>query len=418
MKLIQKTNRSYLLILLIVFPIACVFFFFILKYFVEDETNEKLRADEFRIIERLKVDTSIVSIAPIIDVELSLKDVTEPIIQNIYLYDPVEKEEELFRELSSVVDVNGIHYSIKVRHSTIESKDFLSVIGLSFAFILILILSLLYVINRRVFNKLWGPFYKNLQLLRSFSITTNENLILEESEVTEFKELNHCLVKLTNKLGNDYRLLKEFTENASHELQTPLTIILLNLDETLQKPLDQETYKKIYSCFVTAKRLSLLNEKLLLLTKLDNDQYGDVLEINMNESFQKQLEELAPLIEEKRIQLKVDNFGEFRTKMDPILTNILINNILSNAIRHNHQEGIIHISISSSNFTIVNSSKEKLPDQQLFDRFIKGRNSPDSVGLGLSIIKKICTIYNLKVLGTQNNENVTFSITASEKHQN
>ena len=140
MKLIKKTNINFLVVILIILPISYLILFFSLNYFISDEVDEKLRVDELRITEQLDKNTAFISIAPIIEVcEINTDTTIKDEIKNVLIYDPIEKEEEPYRELISVKVINERRYLIKVRHSIIEDKDFMLAIGLSMCTVLLLV---------------------------------------------------------------------------------------------------------------------------------------------------------------------------------------------------------------------------------------------------------------------------------------
>lgn len=398
MKLIQKTNKNFTIIILIVLPIASILLFASLNYFLLDEVDEKLKVDQLRIIEQLKQNPNFISMAPIIEVEqIDGKIDVDSQIKNVKVYDPIEKEEELFRQLISVEKINGNWYLIKVRHSIIEDKDFIMAIGLVMIMILILMFSLLYILNNQFSKKLWNPFYKNLEQLKLFSFSGKEKIQLEDSKITEFKDLKHSLEKLTEKLQKDYKSLKEFTENASHEIQTPLSIISLNLQEVLQDEHSEENYKKLYNCYQSIQRLSKLNDRLLFLAKLDNHQFNDVTEINFNDLFKDKLQEFIPLLNEQAIKtnLKVD--GNFIHKCDPVLANMLAINLLSNVVKHASKNSEFNLNIDTEKLILSNKTHTIFSHDEIFERFKKGSNAKNSTGLGLSIVKRITEVSSLSI---------------------
>ncbi len=414
MKLINKTNRNFILVTIIVLPIACILLFFSLNYFISDEVDEKLRVDEMRIIQQLKINPSFISIAPVIEVsEIESKVEVDGEVKNVMIYDPIEKEDEPFRELTSVQEINNKWYLIKVRNSTIENEDFIIAIGLTMSIILFLIFVLLLFLNNRLSLKLWKPFYYNINKLKYYSFKDNSKLELLDSNVDEFQDLKDSLIILTNKLQNDYKSLKEFTENASHEIQTPLSIISMNLDEVLQEEHSQKNYKKLYGSYQSVQKLSKLNEKLLLLAKLDNDQFTDVNEINFNNLLIEKIEELEPLIEERELKIKVKNSGVFVFPIDNFLAQILLNNLLSNAIKHSIRKSLIEIELSNNSFSIANQTEFKIDKKLIFKRFKKGNDASSSTGLGLAIVNRIAEVSNLKLEALNNDD--TFKISVIEK---
>jgi len=411
MKLIDKSNKQFLIVLIVLLSISSVVIFSLLNSYIKNELDEKLKNDEYRIIQKLKENPHIVSISPIIEVEASSeKEERIGKIRNVMVYDFIEDEKEPYRELVSVKKINGKFYSIKIRQSSIENKDLLFAIGFTiFAVFTVLVFSLFF-INNRLSRKLWQPFYTNINRLKSYSFQENKQLELENSNIDEFYQLNQSLEELTSKLSKDYITLKEFTENASHEIQTPLSIILMNIDDLLQKNQSEESNSKLYQTYQAAKRLSNLNEKLLLLARLDNNQKRELENVNLNEKIEQQIKVLEPLIEAKELVVKLSNSFIFNVQMDPVIADILIMNLLSNAIKHNLNKGFITISISENKIHFTNSkATDKIIDEEeIFQRFKKGNS--DSVGLGLSIILKICDVSRLTISVQQTASEITFIV--------
>ncbi|MFT6922167.1 MAG: two-component system OmpR family sensor kinase [Crocinitomicaceae bacterium] len=414
MKLITKTNRNYFITILVVLPISCVLLYVSLNYFISEEIDEKLYVDQLRIEEQLRLNSAFISMAPVIEVkEVDKSTRVVEGIRNVLVYDPIEKEDEPFRELVSIREINGKSYLIKVRHSIIEDKDFVLVIGATMLGILIVILTLLILLNQRLSLKLWKPFYSNISALKTYSFSNNKNIVLADSKIDEFQDLKQSLVVLTDKLRKDYNSLKEFTENASHEIQTPLSIISLNLEEILQEEHSEANYKKIYVCYQSVQRLSKLNERLLLLTKLDNNQFNQFTEVDFNEIVSDKIQEFKPLFKERDLDFVLDEKSRFIHSMDSLLANMVVINILSNVAKYATPETTCQIEISTNRLKFSNSIESPIDDQHLFERFKKGNDSSNSTGLGLSIVKRIIEVSDLEVHVSGDEE--TFSIWIEKK---
>jgi two-component system, OmpR family, sensor kinase len=398
MKLITKTNRNYFITILVVLPISCVLLYVSLNYFISEEIDEKLHVDQLRIEKQLKLNSEFISMAPVIEVkEVDKSTKVNEGIRNVLVYDPIEKEDEPFRELVSIREVKGKFYLIKVRHSIIEDKDFVLVIGATMLGILFVVLTLLILLNQRLSLKLWKPFYNNINALKTYSFSNDENLVLVDSKIDEFQDLKQSLVLLTGKLRKDYNSLKEFTENASHEIQTPLSIISLNLEEILQEEHTEANYKKIYVCYQSVQRLSKLNERLLLLTKLDNNQFNEFTEVDFNEVVSDKIQEFKPLFKERNLDFVLDEKSKLIHSMDSLLANMVVINLLSNIAKYATPETKCEIEISAKRLKFSNSIESPIDDQNLFERFKKGNDSSNSTGLGLSIVKRIIEVSDLEI---------------------
>jgi signal transduction histidine kinase len=204
---------------------------------------------------------------------------------------------------------------------------------------------------------------------------------------------------MMQKIQADFVNLKEFTENASHEIQTPLAIIKSKLEMVLQdKTLNDQQNQRIHTAFESANRLSKLNEALLLLSKIENHQFVDLSEIDVCKLIQSRFEYLEELFALKQIELTVLLETKVTFNMNSLLADILINNLLSNALRHNIEKGKIIVLSENQKITISNTGKEDEIDvSRLFRRFAKQTTASGSNGLGLAIAYEICKNHNLEL---------------------
>jgi len=394
MRLLKKINRSYLLSSAIVLIIGLLAFYFLINHVASQETLEGLHASEARIVHELRQNKPAFSLYPLIEVEETLKTGPE-FVKDTTIFDPIEGEDEVFKELNTFRKINGRLYRITIRSLSVEKEDIVMSIFLSITGIFLLLIGVLYFINKSATSTVWRPFYQNLILLKNFSLKENREISLRETGITEFDELNEVITKLTERVSSDYLSLKEFTENASHEIQTPLSIILMNLEEILQKDLPEAELTKIYHTYEAAKRLSTLNQHLLLLTKIENGQFAEK-DIRLNEMIQNRLEALKPLIKSANLRIQFEEDGNFVVSMHEALAEILVNNLLSNAIKHNHKSGNIRINISGNGLEICNTGKdESLLETEIFNRFVK--KDSQGLGLGLAIVKRICDMHKLEI---------------------
>lgn len=242
----------------------------------------------------------------------------------------------------------------------------------------------------------WADFEHNLHEIESFGLSQNQNISLLETSIEEFQRLNQVINNLTHKLKSDYLMLKEFTENVSHEIQTPLSIALLNLEQILQQDLKEETFQRVVKSINALKRLSALNQSLILLAKIENKQFITDKEISFKELVSRKEKEFSILFEAKKLDIKLLIEQDFIVEMNEQLADILINNLFSNAINHNIVGGDIRIFMNAKTFEICNTGENNLlTDDTIFNRFVSG--NPKSYGLGLAIVKKICETSNLNI---------------------
>lgn len=394
MRLLKKINRIYLVSSAVVLFAGLVAFYFLINAIASREIIEGLHASEARIVRELGQHKTFPPLYPLMEVKETTRTGPE-FVKDTTIFDPIEGEDEVFKELNTFRKINGKRYHITIRALSVEKKDIVMSIFLSITAIFLLLIGALYFINKRAASTVWRPFYQNLSILKNFSLEENREISLRQTGITEFDELNEVITRLTERVSSDYRSLKEFTENASHEIQTPLSVILINLEEVLQKNLPEEELTKIYHTYEAAKRLSTLNQHLILLTKIENRQFT-AQEMLLNRVLQKRLEAFKPLIESMRLRVRLEERGDFMVYLHEGLTDILLNNLLSNAINHNMEGGVIRIHISGSGFEICNTGvAEPLSGEEIFDRFVK--KDSQGPGLGLAIVKRICDTHELVI---------------------
>jgi two-component system, OmpR family, sensor kinase len=398
MKFLTKINRNYVVLLMIILTGLSITGYFVLHLIVQNENKENLLEKEYLVKKHILNKQEIPNLYPVIVVKQidTITKKNKPVIKEVLLKDEFEGGTESFLEYSNQIEVDGSYFDIKIRQSTFDSKDMIIILAVSLFILLLLALGFNYFITKKLNKTIWADFENNLREIENFSLSENNNLILCKTDIEEFDRLNMVLDNLTGKLKSDYLSLKEFTENASHEIQTPLSIVLLNLEEVLQQDITAETFQKVVSSINAIKRLSTLNQSLVLLTKIGNHQFKADKTLVINDIIEDKLQEFSTLFETKNLIVEFKNEKNFIIKMNEQLADLLINNLLSNAVNHNFLNGSIRISISEKEFKICNTGvSNMLTDENIFNRFEKGNSK--SYGLGLAIVKNICSTHNLEI---------------------
>lgn len=308
--------------------------------------------------------------------------------KNIYVE---HNEIDRFRGLSRVIKINGENYLLTVETNIEETEETAIAIAiLTFLFFLILVVGFL-ILNKRLSVKLWQPFRNTLTELKTFNLYSQNKISFEKSKILEFEELNVALNKLIEHTISVYKSQKEFTENASHELQTPLAIIKNKLDILLQnEALTDRQYQIIEEINKALTRVSRINKNLLLLAKIENHQFDDSETINLSELIEECLERLQEHFSNKELDVHTSIKKDCVVTGNGVLIEVLINNLLLNSIRHNSQKGIVEVKLNQSGFIISNSGIKTLEKEHLFKRFKKSLEESSGSGLGLSIIEQIC----------------------------
>ncbi|WP_196937121.1 sensor histidine kinase [Sphingobacterium hungaricum] len=275
---------------------------------------------------------------------------------------------------------------------TEETVAYIAMITL--VFFLILILGF-WILNRRLSKNLWQPFQDTLQKLKTFELNSQKQPEFQETDTIEFAELNATLNKLIQHGISTYKNQKEFTENASHELQTPLAILKNKVDILLQSDdLTEKQYEIAEEMNKALIRSSRINKNLLLLAKIENSQFDHSELIDFDELVKHSKDSLQEYFEEKHLAVRLDLMSPIQIKGNNGLIDILLNNLLINAIRYTSKAGEIYIRATQSGFEIANSGQQKLNDELLFKRFSKISTENSGSGLGLPIVQEICRLHH------------------------
>ena len=397
MKFLTKINHQYFFTLTVLLLLVSIIGYFVLKNILTNEIKEDIKKKELAIINEIKTQNITPNIYPIIETKkISKSKIELKAYKEIVILDQSEDEYEPYLEYTNSVRINNQYYLIKLRHSLLETDELVVAIALPLLLLLILTFLISFFITKKLNKSVWKDFSRNLKEIENYSFKNLNNLELKQTNIEEFKRLNDTVTRLTQKLKNDYQALKDFTENASHEIQTPISIVLLNLEELLQQDLTEQTFKMVLTTINAVKRLSTLNNSLLLLTKIENNQYSAGIDINLNELIDEKMKEFSPLLKSKNISLNILAKEIFTVKLNMELADILLNNLISNAIKHNVNNGKIRIETDNNRLIICNTGKQhSLTNDNIFNRFTK-ENSP-SYGLGLAIVKQICGLHHIDI---------------------
>lgn len=320
------------------------------------------------------------------------------------------EEIDRFRCLSKVIYLNQKPYRFNIETNIEETQETIFFISITTVFLFVLIVGGLLVLNRRLSKSVWKPFRETLDQLKTFSLNNQTKIEFSKTDVSEFDELNQSLTKLIEHNVSVYKTQKEFTENASHELQTPLAILKNKLDILLQnQDLTEKQYQIAEEMNRALSRSSRINKNLLLLAKIDNKQF-DSKTFHLNEVLNQSLEILQEHFEQKNISVNTEISDNVKVNGNIGLTEVLINNLIINAIRHTSINGSILIRLSQSEFEVSNSGTGKLNGDLLFKRFSRFSKDNNGSGLGLAIVQEICKSQNWTINYRFENNNHIFSV--------
>lgn len=317
-----------------------------------------------------------------------------------------------YRVLKSYYKASTGNYLIKIMKPALEEDDLIENLISIMLMIFGLLLGVMIIVNFIVSKFLWKPFDKTLQELAKFNVASGQLPQLPSTNTSEFRKLIAELDSMAKKLSNDFRLQKEFTENAAHEIQTPLAIIKAGAEQLMQSPsLGEKELSQLQRIENAAGKLSALNKSLLLLAKIENRQFKENTPNDLERGVKSVLNNLEAFIVDKKINVEFNSNDNAIVNMHPDLFEILLGNLLRNAIRHNCEGGKIAIDIKNGKMIIGNTGNGAMPDAgKLFSRFAKGEASGESTGLGLAIVKSILDTYGYTITYSYINNLHTFEI--------
>jgi signal transduction histidine kinase len=331
-----------------------------------------------------------------IEKRISLQDsIYEAIRPNEYDEDDGENR---FRGLKSYIEINGVPYALTIETNVEESDEtFIAIAAVTLLFFVLLIVGFI-LLNRRIAAMSWRSFYETLSSLKTFELSKDTSIHLPQSDIQEFQELNQSLHQLITNSVSTFQQQKSFTENASHELQTPIALLKSKLDLLIQqKTISPEISEILKGIEAPLSRLSRINKNLLVLAKVENHQYSDKEQIDVTEYLESALILFEDYIDEKQLRLSNDITESIVVNVNAFLIETLIQNLLSNAIRHTPKGGQITVSYQHTSFQVRNSGKESLDKSRLFERFSTTTNDKVSSGLGLAIIQEIAKKYGWRL---------------------
>jgi signal transduction histidine kinase len=381
-----------------------ILFYQLFKVIIDNDINNKLHNRKEYNLKQLERSDSVILFQNYSANMVSIKQIPSfrnetDVFSDTTIYDRIEGKSIRYRQLSFNATIKNKAYAICVRRSMIEHKELIEGVVLLEILLFVAFVIVLTLVNNKVSKNIWAPFYFILDNINNYKVDSAQSVSLPRNSINEFNELSAAIEKMSAKIQNEFNVQKEFTENASHEIQTPLAIISNKLEILLQSPtLTKEQMDMINSASVAAKRLSKLNEALVILSKIENRQFHQVENIEVGKLIEESLARFSELIQIKSIAIEKLDHEHMSIKMHPYLAEMLVENLLINAIKHNISPGKILISIKNDTLEIANTgATPALGTEKLFQRFVKTNSNSNSLGLGLSIVKAICETYLFSV---------------------
>lgn len=411
MKLLNQSIKYILLSLLAIIVLWGVVFFFSMTSEIRENVDEGLSNYKRQIVFQAHRDTTVLSrvdfdegFYAIRQIEkekaLTIRDHYTDTIIRIRSMGDTHSKLDAVRMLTTAFEDDGFYYELKIINPMVEKEDLIRRLLINMIWLYAALIITILVINNLVLQRLWKPFYHLLSKLQSYRLGSGKTLPEIKTKTKEFKDLEEAVKTLLNHSNKVYTQQKEFIGNASHELQTPLAIAIAKLELLLEEEqLQAHQAEKLAEILEITERLVRLNKSLLLLTKIENRQFLNTQTVSINAITQRTIDELRELSQFRNLTIQLKENAHITTKMDPALAEILVLNLLKNAISHNRTKtGDITIELNKDIFSICNTGTDTpLEASEIFTRFYKSPSDKENSGLGLAIIKAVTDLYGIQI---------------------
>lgn len=406
MKVLNYTTSYLAVVLLVLISIWATIFYYAMLDEIYDSIDDGLDNQKGLIIQKAAFDSSVLArqqfdegdyaIRPIDSLEAL--QIREQYVDTL-MYMQNEEEYEPVRLLKTVFRQHGRYYQMQVITSMVEEDDLITQLFYALLWLYAGLLVSILLVNNILLKRIWKPFYHLLRQIQQFRLEKGFNITHQPTKIEEFSLLQQNVAQLLQHNIDTYTSQKHFIENASHELQTPLAIAINKLEALAESAtLSQKDFLLLGSALENLQRLTRLNKSLLLLSRIENKQFADVTNVDLNALVKKTAKDLEDQLDFYQIELQIKEEEKVVLQMNTDLAAILVTNLVKNAIVHNHKKGFITIVIRKQALVIENSGSNKgLQPQNLFTRFNANASSKQSTGLGLAIVKAITDLYHFNI---------------------
>ena len=402
MKLLTKTSLNFISASVIFFLLGSVAMYFSVRNIIAEDLQNRLLQQQKDFFYNADQNNLTDLSSKLVFIQITDKEIIHSFSDTVLI---VNDSYILYRKLQFSYLKDEQYYNVSILKNQSQSDSLIKkivIMNVGFAMLFFLIM---FFVNRHSIKSALSVFYSTIRKLEDFELSKLQTLTLETAEVQEIKKLNEVFEKMATQIYNDFEAQKEYTENVSHELQTPLAIISSKADELMQADnLSKEQMEQLELLLETTNRLSKINQALIFLTKIDNRFYTQGSSFSLNDLIKEKLQIFETAIQDKNLKLELDLLDITQIYMNPYLAETLIINLIKNAIIHNSNGGLLRIHLSNNILSISNSGIPlSFPEKDIFKRFIRSDNSKKNLGIGLSIVQRICELYTFKIAYTYTN---------------
>lgn len=408
MKLLSYTYRKLALLLFLLMAVWGVLFYFAIIDEVVDETDDTLENYGEILMESALHDPSILE--------------TEGSLMSFYKFTPISEEEgrhyrQVFYDATVYIELededepvrvmctafrmpDGQYYELKLMISILERDDMVEAMlwYLGALFLLFLICTSIGI--QLVLKGVFRPLHRLLDWLHCIQPGKEVPPLDNPTKIREFRQLSDAALDMGNRSYKAYEEQKQFIENASHELQTPLAIVRGKVELLAESEgMTEQQMEQLDEIYATLGRAVKLNKSLLLLSRIENGQYTEMEDVSVDEILDELLPDLMDIYEHKQVRLiRKREEQPFIIRCNHSLAQILVSNLVKNSLLHNREEGELQVLTTPTSLVIKNTGDVPLDGEKLFRRFYHGMDGKkDSTGLGLAIARSIALSSSLKL---------------------
>lgn len=408
MKLLSYTYRKLALLLFLLMAVWGVLFYYAIIDEVVDETDDTLENYGEILMESALHDPSILE--------------TEGSLMSFYKFTPISEEEgrhyrQVFYDATVYIELededepvrvmctafrmpDGQYYELKLMISILERDDMVEAMlwYLGALFLLFLICTSIGI--QLVLKGVFRPLHRLLDWLHCIQPGKEVPPLDNPTKIREFRQLSDAALDMGNRSYKAYEEQKQFIENASHELQTPLAIVRGKVELLAESEgMTEQQMEQLDEIYATLGRAVKLNKSLLLLSRIENGQYTEMEDVSVDEVLDELLPDLMDIYEHKQVRLiRKREEQPFIIRCNHSLAQILVSNLVKNSLLHNREGGELQVLTTPTSLVIKNTGDVPLDGEKLFRRFYHGMDGKkDSTGLGLAIARSIALSSSLKL---------------------
>ena len=408
MKLLSYTYRKLALLLFLLMAVWGVLFYYAITDEVVDETDDTLENYGEILMESALHDPSILE--------------TEGSLMSFYKFTPISEEEgrhyrQVFYDATVYIELededepvrvmctafrmpDGQYYELKLMISILERDDMVEAMlwYLGALFLLFLICTSIGI--QLVLKGVFRPLHRLLDWLHCIQPGKEVPPLDNPTKIREFRQLSDAALDMGNRSYKAYEEQKQFIENASHELQTPLAIVRGKVELLAESEgMTEQQMEQLDEIYATLGRAVKLNKSLLLLSRIENGQYTEMEDVSVDEILDELLPDLMDIYEHKQVRLiRKREEQPFIIRCNHSLAQILVSNLVKNSLLHNREGGELQVFTTPASLVIRNTGDAPLDGEKLCRRFYHGMDGKkDSTGLGLAIARSIALSSSLKL---------------------